>query len=81
MIKALKILESLIMEYDIHIKNGEIIDGTGAPKFKSDIVSKFKCDEPTTQYIKDKIIDTGNKYLFSVPYSPETNPIETVFSV
>ena len=24
--------------YDIHIKNGEIIDGTGAPKFKSDIV-------------------------------------------
>ena len=26
------------MEYDIHLKNGEIIDGTGAPKFKSDIV-------------------------------------------
>ena len=26
------------MEYDIHVKNGEIIDGTGAPKFKSDIV-------------------------------------------
>ena len=24
--------------YDVHIKNGEIIDGTGAPKFKSDIV-------------------------------------------
>ena len=24
--------------YDIHIKNGEVIDGTGAPKFKSDIV-------------------------------------------
>ena len=24
--------------YDIHIKNGEIIDGTGAPKFRSDIV-------------------------------------------
>jgi len=24
--------------YDIHIKNGEIIDGTGAPKFKSDVV-------------------------------------------
>ena len=38
MVKALNILESLIMEYDIHIKNGEIIDGTGAPKFKSDIV-------------------------------------------
>ena len=38
MIKGVYILESLIMEYDIHIKNGEIIDGTGAPKFKSDIV-------------------------------------------
>ena len=24
--------------YDVHIKNGEVIDGTGAPKFKSDIV-------------------------------------------
>ena len=24
--------------YDVYIKNGEVIDGTGAPKFKSDIV-------------------------------------------
>ena len=24
--------------YDIHIKNGEVIDGTGAPKFKSDVI-------------------------------------------
>ena len=24
--------------FDVHIKNGEVIDGTGAPKFKSDIV-------------------------------------------
>ena len=24
--------------YDIHIKNAEVIDGTGAPKFKSDVV-------------------------------------------
>ena len=25
-------------KYDLHIKNGEVIDGTGAPKFKADIV-------------------------------------------
>ena len=24
--------------FDVHIKNGEVIDGTGAPKFKSDII-------------------------------------------
>ena len=24
--------------YDIHIRNGEVIDGTGAPKFKSDVI-------------------------------------------
>ena len=27
-----------MFKYDLHIKNGEIIDGTGAPKFKADIV-------------------------------------------
>ena len=26
--------------YDVHIKNGEVIDGTGAPKFKSEIRQK-----------------------------------------
>ena len=46
---------------NISPKKNEIPDGkakTILTKFKSDIVSKFKCDEPTTQYIKDKIIDT-----------------------
>jgi hypothetical protein len=46
---------------NISPKKNEISDGkakTILTKFKSDIVSKFKCDEPTTQYIKDKIIDT-----------------------
>ena len=27
-----------MFKYDLHIKNGEVIDGTGAPKFKADIV-------------------------------------------
>ena len=45
----------------ISAKKNAIPDGkakTILTKFKTDIVSKFKCDEPTTQYIKDKIIDT-----------------------
>ena len=27
-----------MFEYDLHIKNAEVIDGTGAPKFKADII-------------------------------------------
>ena len=43
------------------LKKNEISDGkaeTILKKFQSDIESKFKCDESTTNYIKDKIIDT-----------------------
>jgi transposase len=32
------------------------------------------------QYVKDAIIKSGNKYLFSVPYSPVTNAIEMFFN-
>ena len=45
----------------ISLKQNEIENGkakTILKKFKSDLVSKFKCDEHTTNYIKDKIIDT-----------------------
>lgn len=31
-------------------------------------------------YVKDAIIKSGNKYLFSVPYTPKTNPIEMFFN-
>jgi hypothetical protein len=42
-------------------KKNEIENGTAEvilDKFITDIVSKFKCDETTTNYIKEKIIDT-----------------------
>ena len=39
MIKGLYILESLIMEYDIHIKNGEIIE----------LRYPLNCADPTTE--------------------------------
>jgi hypothetical protein len=33
------------------------------------------------QYVKDAIINSGNKYLFSIPYTPKTNsPIENYFN-
>jgi len=32
------------------------------------------------QFVKDAIINSGNKYLFSIPYTPATNsPIENCF--
>ena len=46
--------------FDIHIKNGEIIDGTGAPKFKSDIViDKGKIIESGTH---DELIEKKSHY-------------------
>lgn len=31
-------------------------------------------------FLEKAIIERGNKYLFSVPYTPKTNAIETVFN-
>ena len=32
------------------------------------------------EYVKQAILESGNKYLFSVPYTPKTNVIEMVFN-
>jgi hypothetical protein len=31
-------------------------------------------------YVKHAIINSGNKYLFSVPYNPQVNAIENLFN-
>ena len=31
-------------------------------------------------YVKEAIIKSGNEFLFSVPYTPKTNPIEMFFN-
>lgn len=31
-------------------------------------------------YVKDAIVKSGNKYLFSVPYTAKTNPVEGMFN-
>ena len=32
------------------------------------------------ELIKNTITNSGNKYLFSIPYTPKTNPIEGFFN-
>ena len=32
------------------------------------------------EYVKNAILKSGNKYLFSIPYTPKTNVIEMFFS-
>ena len=32
------------------------------------------------EYVKNAILESGNKYLFSIPYTPKTNVIEMFFS-
>ena len=58
----------------------DFIDDCITDKYTNHLIVLDNAGSHNNQFIKDKIIDTGNKYLFSVPYSPETNPIEMFFS-
>lgn len=56
--------------------------------FEKNIFSKYKdhliiLDNARSHHndlIKEAILKSGNKYLFSVPYTPKTNPIEQYFN-
>jgi transposase/transposase-like protein len=49
-------------------------------KYKNHLIVLDNAGSHKNNYVKDAIIKSGNKYLYSVPYTPETNPIENMFS-
>ncbi len=49
-------------------------------KYKNHLIILDNAGSHNNQYVKDAIINNGNKYLFSIPYSPVTNAIENFFS-
>ena len=50
-------------------------------KYKNYLIILDNAGSHSNQYVKDAIINSGNKYLYSIPYTPKTNsPIEGFFN-
>ena len=49
-------------------------------KYKNHLIILDNAGSHRNMYVKDAIINSGNKYLFTVPYTPKTNPIEAYFN-
>ena len=50
-------------------------------KYKDNLIILDNAGSHNNQFVKDAIINSGNKYLFSIPYTPTTNsPIENYFN-
>jgi hypothetical protein len=50
-------------------------------KYKDYLIILDNARSHNNQFVKDAIINSGNKYLFSIPYTPKTNaPIENYFN-
>ena len=51
------------------------------PKYKDHLIILDNAKSHNNQMVKDAITKSGNKYLFSIPYTPMTNsPIENYFN-
>jgi len=49
-------------------------------KYKNNLIILDNAGSHNNEYVKNAIIKSGNKYLFSVPYTPKTNAIEMFFN-
>jgi len=50
-------------------------------KYKNNLIILDNAGSHNNQYVKESILNSGNKYLFSIPYTPITNlPIEGYFN-
>jgi transposase len=50
------------------------------PKYKNHLIILDNAKSHNNDMVKDAILKSGNKYLFSVPYTPKTNAIEMWFN-
>jgi transposase-like protein len=49
-------------------------------KYKNHLIILDNAGSHRNMFVKDAITTSGNKYLFTVPYTPKTNPIENYFN-
>ena len=48
-------------------------------KYKNHLLILDNAGSHRNEYVKKDILESGNKYLFSIPYTPKTNVIEMFF--
>ena len=49
-------------------------------KYKNHLIILDNAGSHNNEYVKQAILNSGNKYLFSLPYTPKTNAIEQYFN-
>jgi len=49
-------------------------------KYKKHLIILDNAGSHRNNFVKEAITNSGNNYLFSVPYTPKTNPIESMFN-
>ena len=49
-------------------------------KYKKHLIILDNAGSHRNDFVKDAITNSGNNYLFSIPYTPKTNPIEGMFN-
>lgn len=81
------ISNSKCVGYKLYQKGGmtkerlvEFLENNVFNKYKNHLIILDNAGSHNNEYVKSKIINSGNKYLFSVPYSPVTNAIEMYFN-
>lgn len=49
-------------------------------KYDNRLIVLYNSGRHRNNYVKDAILNSSNKYLFSVPYTPKTNSVEGYFN-
>ena len=49
-------------------------------KYKNHLIILDNAGSHNNEYVKQSIINSGNKYIFTIPYTPKTNCIENWFN-
>jgi transposase len=58
----------------------EFLEANIFNKYKNHLIILDNAGSHNNEYVKQAIINSGNKYLFSLPYTPKTNDIEQYFN-
>lgn len=59
---------------------GEFMEENIFNKYKNYLIVLDNAGSHRNSFVKDAIVKSGNQYLFSVPYTPKTNPVEGMFN-
>ena len=58
----------------------EFLEANIFNKYKNHLIILDNAGSHNNEYVKQAIINSGNKYLFTILYTPKTNPIEQYFN-